>query len=237
MRKLFFVWILLGLSAAAWSELTPPQEMPLPWGEVGMGLYYARFYPIGFSKKGHFAYCMYKTEADGIGEISLFRFYLVDLVNDTIVDKIEYYRDPSDILPDEDHSSRSFAEVWQEHAVRIEALLEAWKIRPGSQVLHPLPYTLQDGTALDVKVQVRQADEDSYYQVASYRVEAWKGKAKKQVYAKDPAGSLGVSPAGVIVSPWENRAALVLIEYFFGFEASRDAFPLIVGCHLEKGFK
>ncbi len=219
---------LLALSLPVSARLSIPPRMELPWGDPGMGLYRAAFYPLGFSKKGHFAYFTFKTEADGIGEITEFRFYLIDLVNDSVVEKIDF--------SDSDQGSLSLEQVWNAQSPRIQNLLDAFKVKSAPMVLIPFPTVLDDGSRFDVKVDIVD-DDDSPYTISSYTIHAIRDGKSKQVFDAPEAHSLGVKPAGMLKSPWEDRAALVFIEYFYSFEGSRDAYPRIVGCHLTKGYK
>ncbi len=229
MKKAVLTLTLMVMSLHGFAEKDIPFTMDLPWGTNHMGMYPATFHPIGFSKKGHFAYFIYKTESGGTGYAGLFRFYLLDLVNNSIVEKIEF--------SDDNKGNLTLEQIWDRHSARIENLLAAWKVKPVSLVLTPLPAILTNGLSFDVHTDIKIRKSESVHHADSFTVSADLGEKTKLIYSQPRADSISVKPAGILKSPWEDRAAVILIEYFSGSEGSLDAYPLVIGCDLAKGFQ
>ncbi len=217
-------------------DLVP--EMKLPYGTNSLGLYTADFYPIGFSPQGHFAYVIYKDLTDGLGEYTDFRFIIQDLRSDKVVYDIRIDNSRGGNEPE----AIPLEKLWLSFNSKIEENLKEYKIINSITKLSPLPYTHSSGAILNLKVHNIRLDENSldyeFWKIRSYSVSAVNGmKKSKLIYENKAPRSLGVYPGGLILSPYEDRAAIIMIETFYGFEGSSDQIPLIIGCHLEKGFK
>jgi len=214
-----------------------PEELVLNLSEHPWGLYPEYFYPLGFSPAGHFAYCTYLNETDGIGAITRFHFVIQDLRSDEVVERITYRDDPDSAESYEEYRPVPFSALWENNLSDIQGAMDRYGVVRQSLALSPLPLELDDGESLGFNVMVSRSDEGMIFYNDQLSVTAWRGNRSKRVLHRTQNRSLDAVPQGVFLSPYENRAALVLVEYVSVFEGSQEARPLVVGCHLETGFR
>ncbi len=234
MRK---AWFLLGLmllihGTASGKGYPFPEEAGKGQSEPMLSQFSLPFYPIGYSQDRYFAYAVYRDFADGVGEMSELTVTVQDLATD---EKVAVWVNPDPL----DGSMRSFSELWQDYQAEISALLNRYHIRPLSIEIIGLPYNY-GAHSLDVRMDlVPLADKEIItrsYSAVTVTVRRDDGK-QKIIYNNSDPDFTHLEELGVICFPGSSRLAIILAAHVHVFEDSVEIYPLIIGCHLEKGFK
>ncbi len=233
LKKMCVILSLMVLAQGLFARSYPqPERAEYQVDEIGLGQYPMQFYPIGFADGRYFAYALYKDSADGVGAISYLKVVVQDLVTDKILDSWVYDEIPAT-------EPLTFSALWQKGMVSISSLLNNYSIKPQSLLLQDLPL-LYDGKSLDVFMKKTDAaDQDNpFVKYQSVMVYAMRENGKKKVIRTlENPGFFEIRTGGVISIVGSPRAAVIMLIYSHSFEGSMDVDIMVVGCHLEKGFK
>lgn len=194
---------------------------------------YEKFYPIGWSKDGHFAYVVEPPdEAAG-----LYFFKLV--IRNMISDKDVYVWEPEDEL-----ESGSVKEIWKEYNMTFAAKLNEYKIIPQNDIKLLGTEFQQDGNKYKVIIENKmETDPDFGFEVVKTTNISIKSPelGSKQIYSyteNDYNICLSRMIQGVIKSPYENRIAVFVRAEERGYEGPPNVIKsFLVGSDLERSFK
>lgn len=195
-----------------------------------------RFYPVGFSKDGKFAYLV--EPADEACGCYFADLIIQDLRTDKILWKKEYRgEEGSDNTKSED--------FWRKNQKAFSAKLKQYGIVAGKDFALKTGSFDYEGDGILPKLEVALDTAD----LASYKVKgkitltlASKRRGSKTLYErrydlKESNSISGAEIGGMIVSPFETRAIVILIETHRGYEGPPDITRLkIVGADLKNGF-
>jgi hypothetical protein len=192
------------------------------------------FYPIGWSKNGVFAY--YVEPADEACGCYFAKLVIQDLRTDKILWERSYTSD--------ENSDVTLKKYWAKNRKEFSRKLAQYGIRAQKQfALQSSAFNYQkDVLTPDLKVNITGDDGfdvagDMVLQLIS------KEKGRKMIYEKkfDPkkyVGFLGAKIAGSLLSPFEPRAAIIMVESYRGYEGPPHVTEIrIVGATLTAGFK
>lgn len=192
------------------------------------------FYPIGWSKDGVFAYYVEPPdEACGC-------YFAHLVVQDLRTDKILWERKYSS----EDKPEDTLEKYWAKNQKEFSGKLAEYGIVAQKQfMLHDSAIRYQKDV-LTPKLTDTSSTEDNFYITGSVVLQLIsKKKGRKTIYAKkfNPKkveGFLGAELSGSLLSPFEPRAAIIMIETYRGWEGPPHTTQIrIVGADLTAGFK
>lgn len=194
---------------------------------------YEKFYPIGWSKDGHFAYVVEPPdEAAG-----LYFFKLV--VRNMISDKDVYVWEPEEEL-----ESGSVKEIWKQYNTTFAAKLNEYKIIPQNDIKLLGSEFQQDDIKYKVIIENKmETDPDFGFEVVKTTNISIKSPelGSKQIFSyteNDYNTCLSRMIQGVIKSPYENRIAVFVRAEDRGYEGPPNVIKsFLVGSDLERSFK
>jgi len=215
-----------------------------------------KFYPIGWSRDGKFAYYKEPPQEESSEYVGII------LIKDLRADKIIWEHLVSRFLENlkEGEPEPSIEVLWKENQKLFSRQLAKHKIIPFSDFKISKPSINYGNDVLKPKLDVkfRQGD-DGYYEVNGEGFYGKRGKAVLSMISKKRGKKvliertyrhdqdkdsefkdtliLDLEIAGLLKSPFEPRAAVVVIEILRGHEDSRITRVNIVGSHLTKGFR
>lgn len=197
---------------------------------------HALFYPIGWSRDGKFAYLW--EPADEACGCYFAEIVIQDLKTDKIVWKEKYDHAVEPKIPE------TIDTVWPTVQKRYSAKLRQYKIEPikGFSLVHP--QIAFDGDVLTPKVNV-DIEHDGIYEVeGSITVQMMSEKLgtktlSRKVYLKKDLNAIrDAMITGSLISPFEPRAAVIVVEEHRGYEGPPNITKIrIVGSTLNSGFK
>lgn len=207
----------------------------------------SRFFPLGWSRDGKFAYIVENYE-DAVGVGPIYSWRIVDTVTDEIVWRKglqydaweeEYYEFQTNQRLAEEQIEY-FEYAFSKRIAEYRSDLEGYGIvyDPNIEFM-AFPYETAgmqyNASIVDITEGfVHIADFITGYRVV---VERSIGDSKTVKHEKETA-ILGVKVAGLFVSPFEKRICIVLFETWRGFEGPPNPSNLVlVGSHLEYGYK
>lgn len=205
-----------------------------------VGLIIEEFYPIGWSKDGKFAY--YTEPGDEACGCYFGELYIVDTVSDKVVWSFKY--NGSDDEDPEKPKYRAITDLWAKNRKLFSDKLSQYGIvalaRPA---LLTFPIN-QAGDRLSANLIIQEetdAEKRIYSTVkkATLRLASRRSGAKTIYEEAHPEyGPLDVEVLGYLKSPFEPRAAVVLIEAWRGYEGPPHITRVkVVGASLTTGFK
>ena len=190
------------------------------------------FYPIGWSKDGKFAYYVEPPdEACGC--------YFSDLViQDLRTDKILWRRGYSGEM----EKPETIETYWKKNQKEFSLRLAQYGIVAKRFDLQTAPFEYQnDALDFDLTQNIEIEDIFAVGNVALRLVSKTKGAKMiyEEKYApKDYSGFRSAEIGGVLTSPFEPRAAVVLIETYRGWEGPPNVTRIsIIGASLTQGFR
>lgn len=197
------------------------------------------FYPIGWSKDGKFAY--YTEPADEACGCYFASLIIQDMQTDKVVwSYTNVNQDFGDNPPEETIES-----FWKKHQKEFSRRLAQFRIVAGSdfKLLNSPLETANDSIKIDFFSDV-QLTEDFYNSKGNVILKLISNKkGAKTVYRKSysgtgSAGIINISIGGVLLSPFEPRTAIVLVETHRGWEGPPNVTQINpVGANLMTGFR
>ena len=192
------------------------------------------FYPIGWSKDGVFAY--YVEPPDEACGCYFANLVIQDLRTDKILWERKYNSEgkPEDTLE----------KYWAKNQKEFSRKLAEYGIVAQKQfTLHDSAIRYQKDV-FTPKLTDNSSTEDNFYIRGSVRLQLIsKKKGRKTIYfrkfnPKKVEGFLGAELGGSLLSPFEARAAVIMIEVYRGWEGPPHTTEIrIVGADLTTGFK
>ena len=208
--------------AALFASVTPlggpSGHCPDPAGGPDGRLHGSSWWPLGFSPEGAFAYAAFSHSDMGGRRWAV---GVVSLVDDKLLGSV----------------ASSMAEPTPEAFVAaqrpgIEALLAKHDIELAVLPMQPLPWR-HEGAELAVHADDIGDPRDHPHH--RFRVTATRsGRGAKEIATLSAAKA---EPLGVLSSPYEPRAAVVMLVHQVRPEATLDCRIHVVGTHLESGFR
>lgn len=199
-----------------------------------------KFYPIGWSKDGKFAY--YVEPVDEACDCYFGKLLIVDLKNDAIVWHFDYTSDDPEVGA---RKPRSLAALWTANRKLFSTKLSENNIEPHRTVrILPFPISYKNDRitpALSFDRKPMREEDRIYGDISRVRVLVTsRQNGKKTVFdEKYPeAKPLYVGMVGYLKSPLEPRVAVVLVEIYRGYEGPPHVGGVrIVGLSLNKSFQ
>ena len=199
------------------------------------------FYPIGWSKDGKFAY--YTEPVDEACGCYFGKLVIVDLKNDAVVWKFDYTSEDDDERASK--KPKSLAALWNANRKLFSGKLNENNIEP-ERAVRVLPFPISyktDRMTPSLSVERKpMSDEDRIYgDITRARVQLSSRQNGKKIVLDQgysEAKPLYVGVVGYLKSPFEPRAAIILIELYRGYEGPPHVGEVrIVGASLDKNFK
>ena len=192
------------------------------------------FFPIGWSKDGKFAF--YTEPPDEACGCYFGSLYIADLRTDKILWSREY--------SSEEGKADTLGKYWRQNQKQFSAMLAQYKIVPQKKFgLNQFPIKFGgDSLKPDLSDSLQVNDEDMVAGAIKLQLISQRNGAKtlyEKLYAPAKYDSIrGAEIGGVLVSPFEARAAIILIETHRGWEGPPNITQLlIIGADLQKGFR
>jgi len=198
----------------------------------------AHLTPIGFSAAGAFAYLELPPD-EAVGCL-LWELVVVDLVSDKVLERQSWRDRPHE----ECESVGGLAQLYKTHGARWQAILDKHEIEPTELAIQPVPFE-RSGDHIGVRLVVgRDQWEDGDLSVpigVSVRSRSHGEKTVGTVVERPGPAMRFVwdhSVVGMVVSPFEARAAVVVRSVRRGYEGPPHVEDVVVfGASLDKGFK
>lgn len=195
-----------------------------------------KFYPIGWSKDGKFAYLTEPPdEACGCYFVEI---YIVDLQTDKVLWS-EKYNSEGDKKPD------TLKGYWQKNQRKLSQKLNQYKIISSKSFSHLQTSfkSKSDSFKVDLFSDVKLGD-DAYSSEGKVEIKLISSqKGEKTLYqevyqGENYKGVMDAEVGGVLRSPFEDRIAVILSQTQRGWEGPPHITRIsIVGADLTKGFK
>jgi hypothetical protein len=185
----------------------------------------SRFFPVGFSKDGKFAYA---DMIPGGGRSNLVcRFSIMDLIEDRVLYEVE----------SEAEDVNDFSDFWRANYGSIKKKMNEYGIIENKPVLSLFP--CKNGKdQIKLIVEKKSTEKDPWERdIGELRIIAVSSiLGKKTIYRKENS-YIDVTIEGYIRSPYEDRILVIVSQLRSGWEGPPDElYLLIAGCHLTKGF-
>ena len=194
---------------------------------------FQKFYPIGWSKDGKFAYVI--EPADEAAGLYFFKLIIQNMINDKEVYRWE---------PDEDPETGSVTQMWKDYQMTFAAALNEHKIIPQNDIkLLGTEFNTEDGKyKVTIENQMETDPDFGFEVVKSTNIDIKSSElGTKRIYSyteKDYNQCLGRIVQGVIKSPYEKRVAVLVKEELRGYEGPPNVVrEFLVGADLERSFK
>jgi hypothetical protein len=200
-----------------------------------LGILTALFYPIGWSKDGKFAYLVEPPdEACGC-------YYSEVVIQDLKNDKI-LWRERYDTSDEESPETGDRNSLWAKKGKEYSAKFRRYGIVPLTTFTLTHPSIESGGDVLTPKIDAKiKTDGFTVDGIVTIRMISRKYGSKmirRDVYRpKDTNGLLSAELSGSLVSPFEPRAAVIVVEVVRGWEGPPNVTEIrIVGSTLTSGF-
>ena len=196
---------------------------------------FQKFYPIGWSKDGKFAYVI--EPADEAAGLYFFKLRIQSMISDKILYEWE-------LDPDEGIETGSVKQMWKENQMEFAAKLNEHKIIPQNDIkLLGTEFNTEEGKFKVTIENKMETDPDFGFEVVKTTNIDIKASelGTKRIYSyteKDYNQCLGRIVQGVIKSPYEKRVAVLVKEELRGYEGPPNVVrEFLVGADLERSFK
>ena len=196
---------------------------------------FQKFYPIGWSKDGKFAYVI--EPADEAAGLYFFKLRIQSMISDKIVYEWE-------LDPDEGVETGSVKQMWKENQMTFAAALNEHKIIPQKDIkLLGTEFNTEEGKFKVTIENKMETDPDFGFEVVKTTNIDIKASelGSKRIYSyteNDYNQCLGRIVQGVIKSPYEKRVAVLVKEELRGYEGPPNVVrEFLVGADLERSFK
>lgn len=236
MKRHLFVLLILVLSAHSFTNTLPlPKESRLPnykdYYDSSSVAVITKFYPIGWSKKGVFAYVTsFYSDATAKSEVTL---VVLDLKTDRLISYLL-----EEIDADNNSAASSF---WSNNADTISKLMNTYAIVMSKADVSEFPYNdKQEKLTVEIWDICRSKEivVENFTKADTVNVFAQKGSGSKLLgsyLATYLCGTVEVS--GYLKSPFEERIAVILTSWSPGWEGPPKTVSVMIrGCHLINGF-
>ena len=194
---------------------------------------FQKFYPIGWSKDGLFAYVI--EPADEAAGLYFFKLIIQNMISDKEVYRWE---------PEEDPEKGSIKQMWKDYQMTFAAALNEHKIIPQNDIkLLGTEFNTEDGKyKVTIENQMETDPDFGFEVVKSTNIDIKSSElGTKRIYSyteKDYNQCLGRIVQGVIKSPYEKRVAVLVKEELRGYEGPPNVVrEFLVGADLERSFK
>lgn len=194
---------------------------------------FQKFYPIGWSKDGKFAYVI--EPADEAAGLYFFKLIIQNMINDKEVYRWE---------PDEDPETGSVKQMWKDYQMTFAAALNEHKIIPQNDIkLLGTEFNTEDGKyKVTIENQMETDPDFGFEVVKTTNIDIKSSElGTKRIYSyteKNYNQCLGRIVQGVIKSPYEKRVAVLVKEELRGYEGPPNVVrEFLVGADLERSFK
>lgn len=194
---------------------------------------FQKFYPIGWSKDGKFAYAI--EPADEAVGAYFFRLKIQNMISD---------KDVYSWQPEEDPEKGNIKQMWKDNQMTFATNLNEHKIIPDKDIkLLGTEFSTEDGKFKITIENTMETDPDFGFEVVKNTNIYIKSPelGTKRIYSyteKDYNLCLGRIVQGVIKSPYEKRIAVLVKEEFRGYEGPPNVVKeFLVGADLERNFK
>lgn len=228
MRKFYVVLMLTVIAVSGFGLKKNTIKLPEPYSNPTLNASddVTEFYAIGWSKDGKFAYLTYDGYDDGMGNKTDFYFAIQDMVWDDIV----------------------YTNVYRAEFVVSDAE-QLWKERPEIQqkckeygiVADEVEYAVfpfeKNGIEYTCELMYDFVS-DEMFSLSEYQVEIWKNYNQYKIIADGVSTyAAEIHAECAFFSPYENRMAVMIREYQYGFEGPPFSVePVIFGSHMTSGF-
>ncbi len=185
------------------------------------------FYVLGWSKDGKLAYIEEQNLECHIG-CDLY-FHIMDAVTDESVVQMEFKNYTKNYL--------NIKDFIKKNSSVFDTFMEEYKIDLSPQQYEELPIKFRNEEIL-IKIDITDYDKEAFVDleiIKDFNVEAVKGDKTKIISYEKNRKCNKVIPVGYVKSPYENRAAVIVIYSVYVFEDS-EMFTLIYGCSLDYRF-
>ena len=186
---------------------------------------FQKFYPIGWSKDGKFAYVI--EPADEAAGLYFFKLRIQSMISDKIVYEWE-------LDPDEGVETGSVKQMWKENQMTFAAALNEHKIIPQKDIkLLGTEFNTEEGKFKVTIENQMETDPDFGFEVVKTT------NIDIRAYTENDYNQcLGRIVQGVIKSPYEKRVAVLVKEELRGYEGPPNVVrSFLVGADLERSFK
>ncbi len=194
-----------------------------------------KFYPIGWSKDGHFAYIL--EPADEAAGLYFFKFRIQNMISDKIVYEWE-------LDPDEEVETGNVKQMWKDYeTVFVEKLNKYGIIQQKNFTIEGTEFTKNDKKFKVVIENEMATNEDFGFEVVKSTQINLKSPdlGEKQIYnytEKEFNLCVGKIIQGVLISPYENRVAVMVKTENCGYEGPPNVISqFLVGTNLTESFK
>jgi len=194
-----------------------------------------KFYPIGWSKDGKFAYIIEPLD-EAVG-MYFIKIVVQDMNSDKILWKFEY--DPTS-----QKETGSLKETWTEKYAEIKKKFNEFQIEPIAKFELGKSNFNIDAEKFNILVEKGKAENSELNGMKVYSKFAVKIKTStlgaKQVFSckEDYPSILDAKVYGHLKSPFENRIAVLVATERMGYEGPPNTISFdIVGAGLDTGFK
>ena len=194
------------------------------------------FYPIGWSRDGKFAY--FVEPPDEACGCYFGKFVIQDLKTDKILWQDDYTGE-MEVVPEENIES-----FWPKKQKEYAAKLKEHGIEPSSdfRLLHPS--IDHDGDVLTPRIDVRIKGDGVFEVEGAVRLNMDSKRSgtkviMRDIYKKDEINTIrNAEVAGSLLSPFEPRAAVIVVQEMRGYEGPPHITTIkVVGSTLKTGFK
>ncbi|HMO81469.1 MAG TPA: hypothetical protein PKD24_11835 [Pyrinomonadaceae bacterium] len=196
----------------------------------------ASFYPIGWSRDGKFAYLVVPAD-EACGCLTL-HIFIQDLRTDRVVWKETYDGEAEPEIPE------TLDTAWPKVQNDYSAKLRQYGIEQADkfELIHPAIRLDNDVLTPEVTVAIEtdgvfEVDGTVTVRMVSQR-NGVKTISRNRYHRKDVNSIRNAEIAGSLISPFEKRAAVILIEEHRGYEGPPNVTRIrVVGSTLTTGFK
>ena len=209
-----------------------------PKTDEGSNIMPESFYPIGWSADGKFAY--YVEPPDEACGCYFGTLVIQDLKTDKILWE-DKYNGGETSAPEK---LETITEHWKTQQKLFSKKLAEFGIKPESKFSLDFPAFKYQKDLLTPKLVSLVKNDDGLYARGTLRITlSSKSKGRKTIYERkfDPkvvSGFLGAEIMGTLVSPYEARAAIVVVEKLRGYEGPPHTTRVrVVGATLTTGFR
>ncbi len=198
--------------------------------EINYKVIASKFYPIGWSKDGNFAYIsLFDDYGDACNCISV-KFIIMNTLTDEIL--WEHNTSPEDYV-----SYTPFKIIWEDNIAIFSKKLREFNIIQEELECFYFPIHF-NGDTLDYDIKRLITDREQGIKEIKNITLSIKSKIKgeKVIYKAEDVWAMDVWVSEYLKSPYENRIVIILTKHCRGWEGPPLTMSFnIIGCHLEKG--